>query len=289
MDARDRDIAVARFNADGTRDTTFGTNGVVTLDLSAGELVGTGYVADSAWGLAMYPDGRLVVTGAQKRMGGTDTDFAVVRLSADGVRDAAFGTNGVHARRQQPHATPRTATMLPDGSIVMAGYMTDGGVRSRCSSSSPPRARSTPPSAPWRGSSPRRCSRRSPRPTPRLQGTSFVTAGYGRNSAMENLDWLSLRISAPARSTPPTGTMGVARLDLAASTTTRAPRGLPTTASCSWAAAAPAETNSDGLSRCSRPTGQRDTTFGAQRARTFDFGGSSDFFWGVAVSPTRRV
>ncbi len=39
-DVRDRDVAVTRLNADGTLDTTFGTNGVAIIDLSAGLLVG---------------------------------------------------------------------------------------------------------------------------------------------------------------------------------------------------------------------------------------------------------
>ena len=33
--------------------------------------------------------------------------------------------------------------------------------------------------------------------------------------------------------------------------------------------------------------GQPDTSFGARGIRTYDFGGASDFFWGVALSPDR--
>src|SRR4030095_16153868 len=55
-DARDRDVALGRFNANGTKATTFGTNGVVVLDFSTGVPVGTsGFAADSVWGLAKYP------------------------------------------------------------------------------------------------------------------------------------------------------------------------------------------------------------------------------------------
>src|SRR5579872_1640510 len=96
-DARDRDIALLRLNPDGTKDTTFGNDGVVILDLSDGVAVGTGYAADSVWGLAMYPDDRLVLTGGRVRPGATDTDYVVVRLSKDGVPDQDFATSGVFA------------------------------------------------------------------------------------------------------------------------------------------------------------------------------------------------
>ena len=67
-DARDRDAAVMRFNADGTKDTTFGatgaggaggtggsgggtaTDGIIVLDLSTGTPNGSGLSVDSGWG-----------------------------------------------------------------------------------------------------------------------------------------------------------------------------------------------------------------------------------------------
>ncbi len=160
MDPRDRDIALVRFNANGTRDTAFGTNGVVTLDLSDGVL--DGHHLRRRHGLGAHRLPRRPPRGHRrpKRTGGTDTDFAVVRLSADGVRDAAFGTNGVATVDiNNRSANPRTATLLPDGSIVVSGYMDDGGVVKPVLFKLTPRGRSTPPSA-RRGSSRRRCSRR---------------------------------------------------------------------------------------------------------------------------------
>ncbi|HEX2658182.1 MAG TPA: hypothetical protein VHU40_07925, partial [Polyangia bacterium] len=129
-DARDRDVAVARFNADGSKDASFGVDGIIVFNFSEGVVAGTGFSADSAWGLARYPDDRLVVSGGQVRTGGTDTDFALLRLSADGLRDSGFGTNGLFSLDLPPvggtgsnNASPRDVTILPGNEgIVGAGY-----------------------------------------------------------------------------------------------------------------------------------------------------------------------
>lgn len=288
-DPRDRDIALVRFNANGTRDTAFGTDGVVTLDLSAGEVVGTGYVADVAWDLSAYSDGRLVVTGAQKRTGGTDTDFAVVRLSADGVRDAAFGTNGVATVDiNNRSANPRTATLLADGGIVMSGYMDDGGVVKPVLFKLTSAGVLDPSFGTAGVFAPTVLAAATEAYGAVLQGTSFVTAGYGRNSASESLDWLSLRVSATGALDTTWGTAGVARLDLAMfNDNARALVALPDNRMLLVGGGRPTANNVDGMLAMLTATGQADTTFGARGIRTYDFGGASDFFWGVALNPAR--
>ncbi|HEY0464695.1 MAG TPA: hypothetical protein VGC79_10820 [Polyangiaceae bacterium] len=129
-DARDRDIAVLRFNADGTKDADFGDDGVKIIDLSEGVLVGSSYLADSAWGMAVYPDDRIVIHGGLVAASQTDTDFALVRLSKDGEYDKTFGTNGVFTLDTQigdpqvsNNASPRNLTLLPGNQgIIGAGY-----------------------------------------------------------------------------------------------------------------------------------------------------------------------
>ena len=288
-DPRDRDLALARFNADGSRDTTFGADGVVTLDLSAGEVVGTGYVADAAWGLSEYPDGRLVVTGAQRRAGGTDSDFAVLRLSADGARDASFGTNGLATVDiNNRSANPRTATILADGSIVTSGYMDDGGVVK------PVLFKLTAAGALDANFgtagvfAPTVLAVATEAYGAVLQGTSFVTAGYGRNAAAESLDWLSLRVSSTGALDTTWGTAGVARLDLAMfNDNARSLVALPDDRILLLGGGRPTEANVDGMLAVLTAGGQPDTTFGPRGIRTYDFGGASDFFWGAALNPAR--
>jgi uncharacterized delta-60 repeat protein len=287
MDARDRDIALARFNTDGSLDTSFGTNGVATLDLSDGVLDGTTYVADTAWGLTTYLDDRLLVTGARKRDGNVDTDFAVVRLSADGARDMAFGTNGVASVDvNNRSATPRNASVLADGSIVMAGYMTDGGVVK------PVLFKLTPAGQLDTSFGTGGIYTETVLPViteayaARLQGTSFVTAGYGRASTMESIDWLSLRISATGTRDLTYGNMGVARLDrMGFADNARDLAILPDNRVMLVGGGRATETDSDGMIAVLTANGQPDTTWGNMGRRVFNFGGASDFFWAVALAP----
>ncbi len=286
-DPRDRDIALVRFNADGTRDTGFGVDGVVTLDLSDGQVDGTAYVADSAWGLSVYPDGRLLVTGAQKRAGGTDTDFVAVRLSADGVRDPAFGTNGVTSVDiNNRSASPRTATVLADGGVVVSGYMDDGGVVKPVLFKLTAAGVLDPSFGTAGVFSPTVLAATTEAYGAVLQGSSFVTAGYGRSNTNESLDWVSLRVSATGALDSTWGTAGVARLDLARfNDNARALVALPDNRILMVGGGRPTETNVDGMIAMLTATGQPDTSFGARGIRTYDFGGVSDFFWAVAVNP----
>lgn len=286
-DARDRNLGIARFNPDGTVDTTFGTNGVVTLDLSAGELVGTTFVADGLWGLAMYPDGRLLLTGAQKRTGGTDTDFAVVRLTVDGARDAAFGTNGVFTLDiNNRDATPRTTSILPDGSTVTGGYMTESSVvrpvvfkLTAAGALDPTFGTNGVYSQPVLGAATEVYATA-------LQGANLVTAGYGRNAATESFDWISLRLTPRGALDPSFGAMGVARLDLNRfNDNCRTLAVLPDSRVLLVGGGRPAETNSDAMIGLLGADGTREMSFGTNGLRTFDLGGSADFFWAVAISP----
>lgn len=81
------DLAIARLEADGSPDTSFGAGtGQTTLAITE---------VDEAGGLAIQADGKIVIAGATGLGGGGANDFTVVRLLVDGSRDAAFGSNGV--------------------------------------------------------------------------------------------------------------------------------------------------------------------------------------------------
>lgn len=141
----DNDIAVLRLNTNGTLDTSFGVGGIRVLDLSTALPPSTGTTLvgrDGARGLAIHPtDGRIYVHGYQRGEDAgntrTDTDFALVRLSADGAIDPTFGdgdgfTDGdgtflLDLERANPAlaksgATARGLHVFEDGSVVAAGY-----------------------------------------------------------------------------------------------------------------------------------------------------------------------
>jgi uncharacterized delta-60 repeat protein len=83
----DADFAVARYTADGSLDAGFGSGGRVRINV-AGKF-------DAVQGLALQADGRIVLAGRVGADGGSDPDFGLVRLNADGTLDASFGTGGV--------------------------------------------------------------------------------------------------------------------------------------------------------------------------------------------------
>ena len=78
-DTNQGDFAVARFNANGTPDTSFNGTGFVTTDIGANS-------SDGARGVAIQSDGKIVVAGT------SDSDWAVVRYTSTGGLDTSFGT-----------------------------------------------------------------------------------------------------------------------------------------------------------------------------------------------------
>jgi len=72
-------FVLARYNADGSLDTSFGTNGWTSTTIGANS---------QAAAVAVQSDGKIVVGGS------ANGDFAVVRYNADGSLDTGFGTSG---------------------------------------------------------------------------------------------------------------------------------------------------------------------------------------------------
>lgn len=115
-DGAKRDFALARYNADGTLDNTFGTGGTVRTALGAGY--------DEANGVAVQSDGKLVAAGASSGSG--RTDFALARYNADGSLDAAFGTGGKVTTAIGTGDSIAQAVALRNGGIFLAGYWSGG-------------------------------------------------------------------------------------------------------------------------------------------------------------------
>jgi uncharacterized delta-60 repeat protein len=294
-DARDRDLYLARFDANGELDKTFGTvgTGIVTLDLSDGQAfgdAGSSYARDDQWGLALGAADTLFLSGAMKRVGNTDTDYAVVKLDANGSKDPTFANGGVFALDVEGRsASPRSVTLLADGSVLMGGYMKGandivspvlfklapsgaldttfgvGGVYHEDILASAVEVYAAAP-----------------------QGTNFVTAGYGRNAPSESQDWLSLRIGSDGRRDLAYGQGGVARLDInGQSDNARAVVVLPDQRVMLAGGSRSTATNANATLALLTKDGQPDPTFGSNGVRVYDLGGPGDFFWAVAVSPDK--
>jgi uncharacterized delta-60 repeat protein len=78
------DFALARYNPDGTLDSSFGSGGVVTTDFAGS--------VDRVEALALQPDGKLVAGG--QAFAGAGLDFALARYLPDGTLDDSFGSGG---------------------------------------------------------------------------------------------------------------------------------------------------------------------------------------------------
>jgi uncharacterized delta-60 repeat protein len=115
------DFAVARYNSDGSLDFSFDGDGKVTTDFSAGsEDVGNGVV--------VLPDGSITVGGIAGS-GVAVTRFAVVRYTATGNLDTAFGSGGkASAAFGNPINNAFDIVAQPDGKVVLAGGTGERGV-----------------------------------------------------------------------------------------------------------------------------------------------------------------
>lgn len=108
------DLALARYNADGSLDPTFGTQGKVLHDHTGGG-------QEFGFAAALQPDGKILVGGYGQA--GTQTDFLITRFNADGSVDRSFGDDGTAHEPVGAGSDAITHLALqPDGSILATGY-----------------------------------------------------------------------------------------------------------------------------------------------------------------------
>lgn len=116
------DFVVARFNADGSLDTSFdGTGYAVTSFLQSGP---GGSLFDQCNALALQPDGMIVSAGFTAENG--PNHVAITRHTASGALDATFGSGGKidinAALLANGNSEARALLVQPDGKLVVAGY-----------------------------------------------------------------------------------------------------------------------------------------------------------------------
>src|SRR5215472_6510769 len=113
------DFALARYNSNGTLDTTFGTGGKVTTDFA-----GSNDVPSEPSAIALQGDGKIVVVGQT----GDVYDFALARYNSNGTLDTSFGTDGkLTTDFTGANDLPFSVAVQPDGNIVVAGGATVNG------------------------------------------------------------------------------------------------------------------------------------------------------------------
>jgi len=106
------DFAVARYNPDGSLDTSFDTDGKLITDISGGE--------DSGNAVAIQVDGKIVVAG-----GGSD-QFLVARYTTEGSLDASFDGDGKVTTDLGSNDAAYGLAIQSDGKILVGGTVYSG-------------------------------------------------------------------------------------------------------------------------------------------------------------------
>jgi len=107
------DIAVARYETDGSLDPTFGLGGLAVTPIGTSRSSGRDVVVQA--------DGRIVVAG--DGILGSGAGAVVARYLASGAPDPDFGTDSTFIYRPpgSDHARAHGVALLPDGTILVAG------------------------------------------------------------------------------------------------------------------------------------------------------------------------
>lgn len=109
-------ISMIRLNSDGSYDTTFDADGIVTTSLGT-SLEGAA--------VTLQLDGKIVA--AASRFNGFNDDLALVRYNTDGSLDLSFDTDGFVFIDQGNNTQRATSVAIQlDGKIVIAGYHSNG-------------------------------------------------------------------------------------------------------------------------------------------------------------------
>jgi uncharacterized delta-60 repeat protein len=106
------DFLVMKFHPDGSRDITFGINGIARATFED-------YGWAMGYGMAVQPDGKIIVTGNVSPYCG------IIRFNADGTLDNSFGTNGKTLVDFPGDGTDFSFTVgiLSTGKIIVSGFI----------------------------------------------------------------------------------------------------------------------------------------------------------------------
>jgi uncharacterized delta-60 repeat protein len=115
--SRNYDFCIARFNSNGTLDTTFGTSGKVM------QPIGSSY--DYGYSLAIQHDGKILLGGFCGVV--SNYDFCIARFNTNGTLDTSFGSSGIVI---QPIGSSsdngQSLAIQPDGKILLGGACPNG-------------------------------------------------------------------------------------------------------------------------------------------------------------------
>jgi len=112
FNASTSDSALARYNSDGTLDSTFDTDGIVVTSFG-----NTVHISSTT----MQNDGKIIVVGYTSL-----NEFLLMRYNSDGTLDSTFDTDGKVITSFENGAIPSSVTLQDDGKIVVSGVFMNG-------------------------------------------------------------------------------------------------------------------------------------------------------------------
>jgi len=116
-------LFLARHTTDGKADTSFGTSGVVTVDLGKSGPADGAHLVGSA--VLVQPDGRIVVVGTAYTVDATQnlvgSDVFAARFTRTGAPDPSFGNSGIALVDLGGQDAGHAALLTGAGQIVIAG------------------------------------------------------------------------------------------------------------------------------------------------------------------------
>jgi uncharacterized delta-60 repeat protein len=109
-------IGVARFNADGSLDSSFDGDGIRTINIDSS-------ISDEAFGVAIQSDGKIVTTG-MSNFYPDGLKLSVLRLNGDGTLDAEFDEDGIVHTSASPAIIDygQDVEIQGDGKLVVTGF-----------------------------------------------------------------------------------------------------------------------------------------------------------------------
>ncbi|MGB7209104.1 MAG: hypothetical protein WBD27_10630 [Pyrinomonadaceae bacterium] len=111
-----RDFSAARFNTNGSLDTTFSGDGKVTTPISTAS-------NDEANAVKIQTDGKIVLAGSAT----SQNSFGLVRYNTNGTLDSTFDTDGkLNTNFTTDLDAARDLVIQSDGKLVAVGFATDG-------------------------------------------------------------------------------------------------------------------------------------------------------------------
>lgn len=111
-------FALARYNGDGSLDTSFGSGGKITTDFFGGGIVAP---RTNVRAVSIQSDGKIVAAGSVYNSAKRSSFFGLARYNDDGSLDTSFGSGGKVTTAILDGSSAMALAIHSDGKIVAAG------------------------------------------------------------------------------------------------------------------------------------------------------------------------